>query len=140
MLFCAFQDLAAHFKILHGTLVYFSTPVENHWPKKYEGSREKEKEMMNNDGLEKTEFDSGRLCYRQFHQQHFSRAFFVRMLFRQLFLCTYVCTYIEKRNSYEKSAQKMLMKLTPIVNFINVKRTNFLYERTYVLAAFTTYM
>jgi len=48
---------------------------------------------------------------RQFHQR-FSRSFFVRMLFWQLFLYTYVEKKLPKRHSYEKSAQKMLMKLT----------------------------
>jgi len=32
-----------------------------------------------------------------------------------------------------KAACKMLMKLTPCVNFINVKRTNFLYKHCFLL-------
>jgi len=38
---------------------------------------------------------------------------------------------------YEKGVHKMLMKLTPVVKFINVKRARFSYERrfsTYFLA------
>jgi hypothetical protein len=44
-----------------------------------------------------------------------------------------------KALSYENLTPKMLMKLTPAVNFINVKRTNFSYKRR-VSAAFSNYM
>ncbi len=68
--------------------------------------------------------------YHQFHQQ-FTYEFFVRMLF-SLVTCTY-----KKGRSYEKFVCKVMMKLTPAVNFIKVKHANFLYERrfsSYILA------
>jgi hypothetical protein len=34
-------------------------------------------------------------------------------------------------NIVKKAARKMLVKLTPLVNFIDVLRTNFLYERCF---------
>jgi hypothetical protein len=40
----------------------------------------------------------------------FTYEFFVRMSFRQLFLVTF---WLWQKNSYEKCARKMLMKLTP---------------------------
>jgi hypothetical protein len=49
---------------------------------------------------------------RQLHQR-FSRAFIVQMSFPQLFLCTYIEKKLPKQYLYKKSAQKMLMKLTP---------------------------
>jgi len=54
--------------------------------------------------------------------QHFMKAFFVQKSFRQLF-SSYVLA--KKALSYEKSARKMLMKLTPGVDFINILRTAF---------------
>ncbi len=42
----------------------------------------------------------------------FLRAFFVQMSFLAAFLVTY---QLDAKNSYEKRAQKMLMKLTPVV-------------------------
>jgi len=49
--------------------------------------------------------------------------------FGSVFLLTYVRTYVEKklpkRHSYEKSAQKTLMKLTPGLNFIIIVQAAF---------------
>jgi len=72
--------------------------------------------------------------WSQFHQ-HFTYEFFVQTLFQQLFLCT--CNVhvtkkkLPKRRAYEKNAQKMLMKLTARVNFINIFQTNFLYKHCF---------
>ncbi len=63
---------------------------------------------------------------RQFHQR-FTRVFLYKILKKQKYFS--LVTFLAKKAlSYEKRARKMLMKLTPSDNFINVKRANFLYE------------
>jgi len=57
----------------------------------------------------------------QFHQ-HFMWEFFVRKCFGQLHVTK---EKLPKRLLYKKSAHKMLMKLTPGLNFINILCTAF---------------
>ncbi len=70
----------------------------------------------------------------KFHQ-HFMRTFFCMKANKEFFLITFGFAIFCRQNISEKSTHKMLMKLTPGVNFINIIRTNFLYEHR-----FSTYM
>ncbi len=63
----------------------------------------------------------------QFHQSFFTHFFHTKVLFCQ----NVTRKKLLKRRSYEKCAQKMLMKLTTAVNFINVFCVRFSYERRF---------
>ncbi len=55
-----------------------------------------------------------------------SSTFCVRIFRTNIVFSSYV--WLGAKNSYEKRAQKTLMKLTPVVNFINILHTNFSYK------------
>ncbi len=74
----------------------------------------------------------------QFYQ-HFTSFFLYRSGLPSYFLLlVWLCNFLAN-NIGAKAAYKMLVKLITVVNFINVKGTNFSYERC-VLAAFSSYM
>ncbi len=69
----------------------------------------------------------------------FTRTFFVQNFGAKATKLAFGFEIFAPKVLYEKRECIMLMKLTPVVNFINVKRTNFSYEHC-VLAAFSSYM
>jgi len=73
----------------------------------------------------------------QFHQHSMSSFFECRSKKGKKTSDNLTICFVLLESAIEKSAHKMLVKLSPSVNFINVKRTNFSYKRpspTYILA------
>ncbi len=61
------------------------------------------------------------------------------LYFKCLFNAAFVLTHNLNQFNIGKLPITISLPSIPLVNFINVKRTNFLYER-HVLAAFSSYM
>ncbi len=74
---------------------------------------------------------------REQYHQRFTRAFLYEHHLDSFFYIRVTRKKLPKQHLYEKFVHIMLMKLSPRVNFINVKHANFTYERlfsSYVLA------
>jgi len=95
--------LAAPLKPLHGTLVCRGTPVGNHC------------------SIPCASKISVNTLQQNLHEQLLRRYSSAKKLQSQ----TIIREKLHKALSYEKRAHKMLMKLTPGVNFINILRTPF---------------